>query len=310
MKKDILLFGKTKSLVGILTEPAEVNNERPAVILLNAGLIHRVGPSRLYVKIAKTLAEMGFMSLRFDFSGTGDSRAREDHLPFIRSAIDEAQEAMNYLQETRGIERFLLIGHCSGAGFSFLTACEDPRVSAAILMNIQGQGEEWVEYDKQRKLSQYYVNYYGKAALFDTQKWSRFFRGDVDYLSIGRNVLQGMILNKVSALTFRFKQAPVPTPAAPQSAGEANDFEGSLSLLAARNVPLLLVYSEGSSGIDYVRTVFGKELERLLAAEKVKMEIIPESDHLFTLLESQKRLLEVIQDWTRTVVKLEGVEVN
>jgi hypothetical protein len=70
-----------------------------------------------------------------------------------------------------------------------------------------------------------------------------------------------------------------------------------------------MIYSEGSSGIDYVHTIFGKELERLLATEKVKMEIIPESDHLFTLIESQKLLIQVIQNWTQTIVKVEGSQV-
>jgi pimeloyl-ACP methyl ester carboxylesterase len=296
MNDEVLLFGKTKSLVAIVTEPTETNRNRPAVILLNAGLIHRIGPSRLYVKIARALSELGFAVLRFDFSGTGDSPAREDHVPFIRGAIAEVQEAMTYLQETRGIERFLLIGHCSGAGFSFLTACEDPRVSGIILINIQGQSEEWVEYDKRRKLTQYYTNYYGRTALFDHRKWSRFLRGDVDYLSIGRNVLRDVILNRISALTFRFKQATVPNQTSPQLPGEEIDLAGSLDFLVERNVSLHFIYSEGSTGIDYIRTVFGKEFDHLLAAEKVKMEIIPESDHLFTLIESQKHLLEKVRN--------------
>src|SRR5262245_17124568 len=121
MKEEILQFGKTQSLVGIITEPTEVKSDspRPGIILLNAGLIHRIGPSRLYVKIARVLTGIGFTVLRFDFSGTGDSRVREDNLPFEQSAVDEVREAMNSLKETRGIEQFLLIGHCSGAGFSF-----------------------------------------------------------------------------------------------------------------------------------------------------------------------------------------------
>lgn len=296
MKNECLLFGKTKSLVGIVTEPTELNSDRPAVILLNAGLIHRIGPSRLYVKIARALSKLGFAVLRFDFSGTGDSRAREDHLSFIKSAVDETQEAMAYLQETRGIKRFLLIGHCSGAGFSFLTACEDPRVIGVILINIQGQNEEWVEYDKNRKLTQYYTNYYGKAALFNPKKWSRFLRGDVDYVSISRNVLREMVLNRVSALTFRLKQTAVPAKTSPQLPGEEIDVAQSLNSLIERKVPLLFIFSEGSTGIDYIRAVLGKEFDALLSAEKVKMEIVPESDHLFTLVESQKNLLEKVQN--------------
>jgi alpha/beta superfamily hydrolase len=69
-----VLFGRTRSLVGIITDPpeAERDPQRPAIVCLNAGIIHRVGPHRLYVKMARTLAAMGFVVLRFDFSGIGD----------------------------------------------------------------------------------------------------------------------------------------------------------------------------------------------------------------------------------------------
>src|SRR4030095_13226651 len=111
MREEILLLGKTKSLVGIITDPPEAkrSNELPGIILLNAGIIHRVGPNRIHVKIARTLAPMGFVVLRFDFSGIGDSKVRDDNLPFEESGVRETQETMDYLSATRGIKRFYLI---------------------------------------------------------------------------------------------------------------------------------------------------------------------------------------------------------
>ncbi|MGH7928173.1 MAG: alpha/beta hydrolase, partial [Candidatus Binatia bacterium] len=75
MREEALLLGKTRSLVGILTDPPEAKRSTrlPGIILLNAGIIHRVGPNRMHVKIARTLAPMGFVVVRFDFSGIGDS---------------------------------------------------------------------------------------------------------------------------------------------------------------------------------------------------------------------------------------------
>jgi len=71
MRDKAVLFGKTKSLVGIITEPTPVfsGNDFPAFVFLNSGFLHRVGPHRLYVKAARKLAEEGFFVLRFDFSG-------------------------------------------------------------------------------------------------------------------------------------------------------------------------------------------------------------------------------------------------
>lgn len=99
MKEKALLFGKTRSLVGVLTDPehAESAAKRPGVIILNSGLLPKIGPNRLHVKIARRLAAAGFVAMRFDFSGIGDSLPRKDGMSFARSAIVETQEAMDLL---------------------------------------------------------------------------------------------------------------------------------------------------------------------------------------------------------------------
>ena len=77
MTEKALLFGEGKSLVGIVTLPAESSPvDRPGIVILNAGVLHRVGPNRVHVQMARALAELGFTVLRFDLSSIGDSRAR------------------------------------------------------------------------------------------------------------------------------------------------------------------------------------------------------------------------------------------
>jgi len=51
-------FGAQGNLVGIATTPAAdaSRTDLPAVLLLNAGLVHRVGPYRLYTDLARRLA--------------------------------------------------------------------------------------------------------------------------------------------------------------------------------------------------------------------------------------------------------------
>ena len=79
MTEQVLLFGTNRCLVGMLTEPekSQVPADLPAFILFNAGLLHRVGPNRLHVTLARRLARRGFPVLRFDFSGIGDSRVAQ-----------------------------------------------------------------------------------------------------------------------------------------------------------------------------------------------------------------------------------------
>src|SRR5215471_10633060 len=98
LNEDAVLFGAQRSLVGIVSHPADFDPARPAVLLLNAGLMHRAGPYGVYVKLARQLASLGFLVLRFDFSGVGDSPRRLDGVPQNRAHPLETKEAMDYLE--------------------------------------------------------------------------------------------------------------------------------------------------------------------------------------------------------------------
>ena len=58
MREKVLRFGLERGLSGVLAEP-DVNEAvegAPGVVLLNSGILHHVGPSRLYVRIARRFA--------------------------------------------------------------------------------------------------------------------------------------------------------------------------------------------------------------------------------------------------------------
>src|SRR6185295_15161162 len=79
LTEEPLQFGQGGRLFGILTLPsmtARNAQELPVFVYLTAGLLHRVGPYRLHVRLARELAHMGFSSLRVDLAGTGDSPGR------------------------------------------------------------------------------------------------------------------------------------------------------------------------------------------------------------------------------------------
>lgn len=124
-----MVFGPA-DLVGIVTEPVPERAlpDAPAFVILNSGILHRVGASRLYVRLARALAAEGFTTLRFDFSGVGDSDVRKDAIPIEERFVVETREAMDYLAEITGAESFVAGGLCSGADGAFFTALDDPRV--------------------------------------------------------------------------------------------------------------------------------------------------------------------------------------
>lgn len=121
-------------LIGVLNRPASAAS-RPTLVILNAGLVYRVGPGRLSVDLARWAAELGFSSFRFDWSGLGDSKPRIPPLGGVESAIADATDAMNHLTAEFGLRSFILVGLCSGAVFGHHVTATDPRVVGAVFLD-------------------------------------------------------------------------------------------------------------------------------------------------------------------------------
>jgi pimeloyl-ACP methyl ester carboxylesterase len=134
MKERGVTFGPAEAMVGVLAEP-DTAPTKPHVLLLNAGFVHRVGPGRLSVEIARQVALAGFPSLRFDFSGIGDSPARVPPLDPIACGLADARAAMDHLCAEHGARKFILLGLCSGARHAHHVAVADPRVVGGVMLD-------------------------------------------------------------------------------------------------------------------------------------------------------------------------------
>ena len=282
MSEQAVLFGRTKSLVGVVTDPyLNLRNRRlPAIIILNAGLLHRIGPNRLYVKMARQLAATGFVVLRFDFSGIGDSSARDDNLPSERSSVSETQEAMHYLGTVKHAEKFILIGVCSGADVAFRTACCDPRVVGAIGINGSYCDSKTLEDLNQNIKSSIQGRYYRKQ-LLDYRSWWRIITGKSNLNSITR-----FLVTKARGMLSRNENMPIET-------NPSIEWDS----LIERGVGLFLIYSEGSTALDAFRMLLANRLSGLRESGDLPVEVIEHTDHVFTLLWSQNALMDLINRW-------------
>ncbi|HKQ88380.1 MAG TPA: alpha/beta fold hydrolase [Candidatus Acidoferrales bacterium] len=290
MREEAVLFGEKKSLVGILTDPNAGRSDvgDVALILLNAGILHRVGPGRIYVNIARELAARGFTTFRFDFSGIGDSRPRPDNLPFDKSSIDETQSAMDILETKRGIRSFILMGGCSGARVSFNTSCVDSRVSGSILINCPVTADDDVDLKPEankRKNAHYYLNF----AIRNSQSWRNFFTGEVNYRKI------------FGALAFSLRRRFGPEEAVTSS--EWLVFRQNLNAVIKRGVRPVFVCSEGDSGLQELREAGGHEFIDLCSRGETELVVIPRSDHTFSSLFDQERLIKILREKTVEIAR-------
>jgi hypothetical protein len=135
MVEQTLILGAEKHLVATLTLPNRTDSDSPrcAAVLSNSGVIPRIGPHRMNVRLARRFAEMGIPSIRFDMSGLGDSRRSSSSLPIEQQWVADTRAVMDTAQSHFGCDRFFMVGFCSGAEVAHRVALEDRRLRAAVL---------------------------------------------------------------------------------------------------------------------------------------------------------------------------------
>ena len=106
----------------------------PAVIICHGFVGNRIGTDRLFVKTARALAARGFLVLRFDYAGCGESEGNYGQ-ESIRTMIEQTRLVLDYVVDIDGIdrERITLIGHSLGGAVALLTAGKDQRVTDLVL---------------------------------------------------------------------------------------------------------------------------------------------------------------------------------
>lgn len=273
MNETVFRFGPRDSLLGILTEPDAASSltERPAVVLINAGIVHRVGPFRLHVNVARQLAGEGVTTLRIDLSGLGDSPMRVGKMESRERAIQDVRDALDALQSRLGHHRFVLMGLCSGAFNAHKVTVTDERVAGAVFM-------DGIAF---RTMS-YYLQQYG-ARMLRPRFWRNAIRRRM--LRAVRNTSVDARENAVDESAF-FDNEVVPT-----------EVQAELNVLLDRGVRMLFMYTDGYDDIAgpyQFQEMFGQK-----PSDQLQLQYYDRSEHTFRLMQNRTIAVERIARWYR-----------
>lgn len=276
-------FGRDGSLVGIVTLPdgddGDPTATRPFVVVLNAGLIHRVGPFGLSVQLARRLAAKGFRVLRFDQSGTGDSAPRAAPLSVDDHTRLDGREALDFLEERYGAKTFILGGLCSGALNAHWIAKADERVVGLYLLD----------------------GYAYPTRSYQLHRVGRLLKRPQTWLPTGRR----LALRAREEVRQRLRGATAEGEAAPNARDELVDLfyrdwpdvadtRADLEQMLRRGVRLLFVYSGGWSKF-VAPSQFDAMFPRLEGRERITVRYQPHADHMFTALADRDALLRELE---------------
>ncbi len=294
VREEAVQFGAGDRLFGIVTDPVGQPGPQaegpPAILFLNVGANHRVGPNRMYVSMARDLAALGYLGFRFDVAGLGDSRiapGAPDNRLYSKDSVVDVKAAMDLLESTRGAKRFILMGLCSGAYLAFHTAVEDPRVVGQVLLN--PQTFEWKEGDTlelSMRKSFLSTRYYARS-LLEPAMWKRLLGGRVDVrgvVGVLRERVAAQAVARAVSLRARFAGER-----APQS-----DVERAFVAMSDRGVASLLVFSFDDGGLDMIEQHLGRNVRKMASRKNFHFEIVDGADHTFTPIDSQHALHGIV----------------
>ncbi len=275
-----VFFTRRPDLFGVLCRPYGPTR-RTAVVFLNTGSNHHIGTSRMTVTMARDVAKLGFLSVRLDIGGIGDSDPPPGRVDDASGSIVDVSSALDGLKD-RGYDKFILIGLCSGAKLALEATLQDDRVVGQILLNLQGF---WKKPDADKD----YISrraYYRMARRLST--WKRAARGEVDIRGITKSIVRRRM--QASGHTLRETWGKIWGKDSVRSASLAQ-----FRALAARGAKTCFVYVEEDPGVDELEVVFGRSGEMLSKVPNVSMQIMNEGDHLFSWNYSRQQLFSVVE---------------
>ena len=280
------------AIFGVLTEPeggVASQRGRPAVLMLNSGAVHHIGPNRLWTRLARQWAARGVTVLRIDLSGVGDSPARPgapENVVYSAHAMQDVTDALAYLRGELGADECHLLGLCSGGYHAFKAAVAgQPVVSSTVINPLT---YFWHDGDTLRDVKDYELaeltsRYRDK--VFTREPWLKLLRGQLDarvIAQVGLRRTWGHIEPYLLRLARRLR---IPL---------RDDLAGELSRAVRQGIRLRFVFAAHAPGYDLLRKQGGSAIDRLVERQLASLDFVPDADHTFTRLEARERLVALL----------------
>ncbi len=142
-EKPVVFESNGLQIVGMLHSPVKNSTKNPAVLLLHGFTGNKSENHFLFTKLARKLAEAGYVCLRFDFTGSGDSQGNFKDMS-IFTELDDAKAALQFLSQQSQVDtnRIGLLGLSMGGCVAALLAGENDRIKSLILLSAVANPEE------------------------------------------------------------------------------------------------------------------------------------------------------------------------
>ncbi|MBI5720181.1 MAG: hydrolase 1, exosortase A system-associated [Burkholderiales bacterium] len=272
-----------EELLGIVSTPAApaAPPTRGALIVVG-GPQYRVGSHRMFVHLARHLAENGVAAMRFDARGMGDSSGPRQYFEDFDADIGAALDAL--FREVPSLRTVAIWGLCGGAtaALLYVQGTRDARVGGLALVN------PWVRTDITQAVTQ--VKHYYLQRLLQGTFWRKLLRGGVALTSLAE-------LWRALRLTARATAAMRSTGRPQIREGDSDDDLGvrmahawaGFSALGGRT--LLILSERDYTAKEFLETAHMHPVWQSNFAHPLARRVdLPEADHTFPQPEAHARV--------------------
>ncbi|NPV91149.1 MAG: alpha/beta fold hydrolase [Firmicutes bacterium] len=126
-----------RTIRGMIHRPANQTGRRPGLIYCHGFTASRIEPHFMYVKIARALADLGIVSIRFDFLGSGESDGEFKDMT-LSGEVADCEAVIDYAETLDFVDsgNINLLGFSMGAAVAAITAAHRPGlIKNAILIS-------------------------------------------------------------------------------------------------------------------------------------------------------------------------------
>ncbi|KGA98617.1 hypothetical protein AJ85_15440 [Alkalihalobacillus alcalophilus ATCC 27647 = CGMCC 1.3604] len=134
-KENITVTVGTRELSAVFESQDEYEpHVHPLILFIHGFVGNKVGEHRLFVKAAQHFHHLGYATLRFDFSGCGESSGHYQDVT-VTKQIEELKAIINHVKHVYKVKdkNLILLGHSLGGGIAALTANEIRGLQKVIL---------------------------------------------------------------------------------------------------------------------------------------------------------------------------------
>lgn len=273
------------------------------VNILNPGIKSRVAPHRLNVKLARRLCEEGYLVLRFDPTGIGDSEGEIESGQSILDIWESIQKgrfvpdvkASNRLLGNKyGLDKLFLIGNCGGAVTALLSTKDTYNISGLILIDLP---ITLISEGKTISLAEKIATGDSFADLQTRQYLRKLMRADSWLRLLTLRADFGAIFSVVQHI-FKIKGAKVNE----NSLGIKSINQKlviALESYLSKGGKILFIFAENDSGSTIMRNLFLPKYleEHPKSIDQVTIVVIQDANHIYTLECWQELMEKEIITW-------------